>query len=334
MFGTKTKRPTLSSLPLRLVRRLGGTANLHLRGSVLVLDQSMLGMRSSMFVPVEWVTVTRGTRRRTTGWSTALVALVLSAATLGGLYCVIALTQRWETAQLSLKLALFAGWAASLWVPVAALKLLPRHAPTAALIIETADGVQHLEFWHAADRDPALEAVLAKIEQVEKRPKNIVPNTIETTYTARTSTVFLLELAKATFIALLAFVPVALLALYLEQPSLALLGTAPFGFYLGKWIVDWVGWRMTPPSVRRTLRSLGRGDSVAARDHVAEALETMPDSIETVVLAVQVDIENSDFDRAMQRCRHVARLDPDVADGLMEEIWDCKRIHDRMHVDL
>lgn len=334
MFGTKTKRPAFSSLPLRVVRKLSGTATLQLRGSVLVLDQSMLGMRSSTFVPVEWVTVVRGTRRRTTGWSAALVALVLSAATLGGLYCLIALTRAWETTGFLRRAALFAGWATCLWVPAAALKLLPRQSPTAALIIETANGVRHVEFWHAADRDPALETVLAKIERVETRPKDTVPNTIETTYAPRSSTVFLLELAKATFIALLVFIPVALVAVYLGQPSLALLGTAPFGFFLGKWVVGWVGWRMTPPSVRRTLRSLNRGDSQAARDHVAEALETMPDSIETVVLAVQVDIENSDFDGAMQRCRHVARLDPEVADGLMEEIWDCKRIHDRMQVDL
>ena len=314
------------------IKQLGGPhrASLELRGTVLVYHQRGWAGSASVFIPIEWVTVSSRSRSNVN----YLVCLLLALLALASLLSALALELTGGRDPAPLVLAVLAVPSA-VCCGVAALclyRFLQRHRTT-LLTVETEPPGLRIEFWHTPLQNPRLDTLLERLGNLRAHIEDVTPYPIQTSHTWYRLRPLRAVLLKGVLYSLVLYIPVSLIADYLDMHSLLLFLLLPPAFYGGHYALTALRNLGNPKSFRAAVRSYNKGEVNLADSYLRDTLATHPDHAESLLLSVYVNVEQRQFDRAFALCRKLAAFDQDHADDLTKEVWAIKRMHDRMETE-
>ncbi len=311
------------------IRPVGGPrhASLELRGTVLVFHQRGWAGSASVFIPVEWITVSSRHRYN----NNFLFGVLLSGMILVSL-CSAML---FEATKGSLLTAVGIGVPALLCAGVVSYCLFRflRRDRTTVLTVETDPRSTQIEFWHLPTKTPELDRLLVRLGTVRARIEEVAPYPIQTSHSWYRLRPLRAVLAKGVLFSAILYVPVSLIAGYMEMPHLVfflLLPPAFYGAQYGLMVVRSLG---SPKSFRAAVRSYNRGEVGRADSLLSDTLAAYPNHPESLMLSVYVHVEQRQFDRAFDQCRKLAAVDQHHADDLVKEVWAIKRMYDRMELE-
>ncbi len=311
------------------IRTVGGPrqASLELRGTVLVFHQKGWAGSASVFIPVEWITVSSRFRYNTN----YLLGMLLAGALFISLCSAITV----EATRGAIVQAAAAAIPALLCLVVNLYFLyrVLQRGRTTILSVESDPRAMHIEFWHVPTREPELDALLDRLNSLRSRIEDVAPYPIQTSHTWYRLRPLRAVLAKGLLYSVILYLPVSILAGYLEMPMLVLFLLVPPLFYGGQYGLVALRSLGSPKSFRAAVKSYNRGEVGRADSLLSDTLAAHPNHPESLMLSVYVKVEQRQFDRAFDQCRKLAAVDQDHADDLVKEVWAIKRMYDRMELE-
>ncbi|MCC6491211.1 MAG: hypothetical protein IT364_27225 [Candidatus Hydrogenedentes bacterium] len=314
------------------IRQVGGPrrASLELRGTVLVYHQHGWAGSASVYIPIEWVSVSSRYRNNMNYLVCLSLLLLALVSLLSGLLLEVT---SGESPSLLTLLAFAVPAALCCGVSVLCLfRFLKRHRTT-VLAVDTGHTGMRVEFWHTPAEDPKLDALLDRLSSLRERIEDVTQYPIHTSHTWYRMRPFRAVLLKGLTYSLVLYIPVSLIADYLDRHVLLLFLLLPPAFYGGHYALMALRNLGNPKSVRAAVRSYNKGEVGQADSFLRDTLAAHPDHAESLLLSVYVNVEQQQFDRAFAQCRKLAAFDRDHADDLVKEIWAIKRMHDRMDAE-
>jgi hypothetical protein len=311
------------------IRPVGGPrqASLELRGTVLVYHQHGWAGSASVFIPVEWVAVSSRFRYNTN----YLFGVLLAGALLISLSSAVTVDITRGAYAHAAGVAVPA--LMCLIVNLYCLYRMLQRGRTTILSVESEPRMMRIEFWHVPSQDALLDALLDRLNSLRDRIEEIAPYPIQTSHTWYRLRPLRAVLAKGLLFSVILYVPVSILAGYLEMPGLVFFLLVPPIFYGGQYALVALRSLSSPKSFRAAVKSYNRGEVGEADSLVSDALAAYPDHPESLMLSVYVKVEQRQFDRAFDQCRKLAAVDQAHADDLVKEVWAIKRMYDRMELE-
>ncbi|MCL4691594.1 MAG: hypothetical protein KJ060_03685, partial [Candidatus Hydrogenedentes bacterium] len=194
------------------IRTVGGPrqASLELRGTVLVFHQKGWAGSASVFIPVEWITVSSRFRYNTN----YLLGMLLAGALFISLCSAITVeATRGATIQAA---AAVIPALLCLAVNLYFLYRVLQRGRTTILSVESDPRAMHIEFWHVPTREPELDALLDRLNSLRSRIEDVAPYPIQTSHTWYRLRPLRAVLAKGLLYSVILYLPVSILAGYLE----------------------------------------------------------------------------------------------------------------------
>jgi len=323
------------------IERVGapGKAWLELRGSILLYHKQTWVSSSSMYIPVEWVRVSHGRcrdlRRLWRGLLGILVAVLFALP--------LALTVRMHLREpLDIGLAMVLGvclaftLGAGLWSLLSF--LWPRSITTVS--VEGTPDAFVLRFWRPRREIAALDALLARVEAVQRRFQETGLHPVRMNHLWSHPRPFRMALVKGlavSFLLYITFLALEVLRLsgygrpvprwcyaLLAAPPVASLGAVAFRRVLGL---------SEAQDLRRAARCYRQGALSDAVQLLKRCLEADPGHTTARLLMIRVLTESGAFEEALSYCARLTEEHPVAATRLESTIWDLKRMYARMNND-
>ena len=308
-----------------------GEATLEIRGTVLVYHQSGWAGSATVFIPIEWVSISETMRRDSRRLVRAVFFLLLVAVLLGvmdtALHVLPVDVLPWVLTALGAP-ALFFTFVGAFW-----LATWGRRRPATLLWVNSEPRPQHIEFWRDGRPDHNLEPLIARLTELSMRIRDFTSFPLQTSHTWYRLRPMRAILMKGVVVSLLLYAPVALLSEYIKQPLLMLFLLAPPGAYVARYVVEELRSLGEPKAFRAAVRSYNRGEAARASALLRSVIAEHPRHIEALMLSAYADMELNDFPRAFELCRALSAADSELADEFVKEVWALKRMYDRMQID-
>ena len=332
----------MSSAPRIPIERVGapGEAWIELRGSVLLFHKRSWVAASSSFIPIEWVRVSHGRRRDLRRLWLGLLGVMVAVLTSLPLSLILFYMRERHAADWLLAVPLAAMFLVALGVGLYALALFLRLRDVTVIDVARDPRWLRIAFWRTPRRDPALDGLVARIEQECGRGTEAALAPVHMHHMWYRPQPFRVALIKGMVVSFFAY----LALLFLEAmhwwgygPRVAggyyaLLLVPPL-FYLGVLLVRRVLRRRLPEHYRAAVKAHAREDLDAAAQHLGALLEAQPDHDAARLLMIQVATERYDFDDAFHHCGRLAQTSPFLAMRLESTIWGIHRLYHRMQED-
>jgi len=302
-------------------------ASLELRGTVLVYHQRGWAGSASVFIPIEWITVSSRSRFNTNFLIGILLASMLFVSLLSALVFEITLGSTLSAAGVAVPALL------CLAAAFYCLYRFLQRGRTTVLSFESDPRKLRIEFWHVPTRDASLDRLLDRLIALSARIEEVAPYPIQTSHTWYRLRPLRAVMAKGLLFSVILYVPVSLLAGYLEMPALVLFLLLPPAVYGAQYTLMMLRSLGSPKSFRAAVKSYNRGEVGQADSLLSDTLALYPNHPESLMLSVYVNVEQRQFDRAFDQCRKLAAVDQDHADDLVKEVWAIKRMYDRMELE-
>lgn len=313
------------------IRRLSGPrkAWLELKGTVLIYHESGWMGSASVFIPIEWVSVSRRHRYHAQWLMCGVICLAvfLTSGTLASIAVESEASFRW------IAYALGAPAAVSLAGFVACCLAFLRRRPTTLLSVDAEPQAMQIEFWHDPDSDQRLTALLAKLKNIHDRIEDVTPYPIQTSHTWYRLKPLRAVIAKGLLISAVLYFPVTVLAAYYDIPLLNLFIFLPPLYHLGRYGFDWMLSFDQPKGFRRAIRLYDLGQYSEADRVLRQCAEEEPDNFDVLMLWMYVCLEQRKYDEAFELCHRLAKHDEEAAEAFTTEIWSMKRMYDRMEIN-
>lgn len=323
------------AMPLKATIRPVGSlseATLEIRGTVLVYHQSGWAGSATVFVPVEWVSISEIMRRDSRRLFRAIFFFLIVAVLLGvmdtALHVLPSDVLPWVMTALGAPAAFFA-FVGAFW-----LATWGRRLPATLLWVNSEPAPQHIEFWGNDKQNADIERVMERLKELSSRIRDFTSFPLQTSHTWYRLRPLRAILIKGVMISVLLYAPVALLSEYIHQPMLMLFLLAPPGAYLSRYLFEEARSLAEPKAFRAAVRSYNRGEAARASALLRTVIAEHPRHIEALMLSAYADMELNDFPRAFELCRALAAADSELADEFVKEVWALKRMHDRMRIDV
>nr|MBX7258181.1 hypothetical protein [Candidatus Hydrogenedentota bacterium] len=309
-----------------------GEATLEIRGTVLVYHQSGWAGSATVFIPVEWISISETMRRDNRRLVRAVFFFLIVAVLFGvmdaALHVLSGDVLPWVLTALGAPAAFFV-FVGAFW-----LATWGRRRPAMLLWVNSEPAPQHIEFWRARKHDEDLETLMERLKELSSRIRDYTSFPLQTSHTWYRLRPLRALVIKGLMISVLLYAPVALLSEYINQPALMLFLLAPPGVYLARYLFEEVRSLSEPRAFRAAVRSYNRGEAARASALLRTVIAEHPRHIEALMLSAYADIELNDFPRAFELCRALAAADSELADEFVKEVWALKRMHDRMQIDV
>lgn len=330
MSDTAITPPELK--PLRVpVKPVNGPGNalIELKGTILVFHQRAWSGKASVFIPVEWISLkhVRCTDMRVVYQVMALPALLMLLS-----MPLIGLARE------------YFGPNADIWGGIAFLGLFTllvtagiggfvagRNRPAVELTANLERAPLRIRFWHRHGEDRNQDQLVARLMSMTERADEIISYTIQNSHTWYRIRPLRAAIIKSVFFTAVLLLPVQVIAATFNQPLVNLVLVLPAIVYVGRYGLESMLLRFAPQGFRQAVLSYNRDEFSQAEKHLRTVFDAEPDYLEGCLLSIQLSLERRDFGTAFQRCRQVAKSDPDLADDIAEEIWLFKRMNDRMN---
>ena len=311
------------------IRPAGGPrrASLELRGTVLVYHQRGWAGSASVFIPIEWITVSSRSRYNTNFLFGLLLAGTLCASLSSALAYEVTRGSMMDAATVAIPALL------CLAAATFCLYRFLQRGRTTILSVESDPRNMRIEFWHVPTQDPAIDALLDRMNDLNARIEEMAPYPIQTSHTWYRLRPLRAVMAKGLLYSVILYVPVSLLAGYLEMPALVFFLLLPPAVYGAQYGLMALRSLSSPKSFRAAVKSYNRGEVRQADSLLCDTLAAYPNHPESLMLSVYVNVEQRQFDRAFDQCRKLAAVDQDHADDLVKEVWAIKRMYDRMELE-
>ena len=314
-----------------------GRAWLELRGSILIYRRESWVTSASLFMPIEWVSVSTYHRRDYRQLWNGIIGLMAAALFTLPLSLLLFFMgpyepgDLWIATGLGALLCIAAG--SGIW---SLLRFLPRR-PVTVLKVANAAYPLEIAFWRHPGERPGLDALVARLEHQPGQADERMPYPVRMNHLWRRPRPFRIALVRgltiafALYVALLVMELLRLAGLDLALPGVlyALLAVPPLA-HLAHAALRRDGIRREPASFREALRAYQRGELGEAQALLASLLEQDPGHALGRLLMVQACAEAAEFDAAMAHCEALAREEPLLATRLQASLWGLKRLHDRM----
>jgi hypothetical protein len=304
---------------------------LELKGTVLIYHRRGWVGSQSVFIPVEWVSITERQRLDSkyllVGLPALALALVLQAPLLRA-----ASTTSWGESHWP---ALIAGGALALWAFAVVFVVLAflRRRPTTLIAVDSEPARLRIEFWHRPTDDPNLDSLVGSLKSLRERIHDMMPYPVQSGHTWYRLRPFRATLFKGLFISIILCVPIAVLGWLTRTPYVEFLLLLPPVFYMSIYGMNYIRMLSAPRLFREALRCYNRGETAPAREKIERALAEHPDYMDANLLGIYVSVELQDFERAFGLCRKVSAINPEVGEEIAKELWSLRRMHDRMNVE-
>ncbi|GMW02277.1 MAG: hypothetical protein AMXMBFR84_34130 [Candidatus Hydrogenedentota bacterium] len=313
------------------IRRLSGPrkAWLELKGTVLIYHETGWMGSASVFIPIEWVSVSRRLRYHSQ-WllgGVVCLAVFLTSGTLASIAVEAEHSFRW------IAYALGAPTAVSLAGFVACCIAFLRRRPTTLLSVDSEPQNMQIEFWHDPVSDQRLTALLAKLKTIHDRIDDVAPYPIQTSHTWYRLRPLRAVLAKGLLLSAVLYFPVTILAQYYGWPLLNLFVVLPPLFHLGRYGFEWLVSFEQPRGFRRAVKLYDQGSYAEADRVLKDCARNEPENHDVMLLWMYVCLELRNFDKAFEICRGLAKVDEEAAEAFTTEIWSMKRMYDRMEIN-
>lgn len=314
-----------------------GRAWLELKGSILIYRRESWVTSASVFIPVEWISVSERWQYDWRHLWRGIIALMTAVLFALPLALFVRMMRPYQPGDflIGAGLAGFLGLAAAtgLWQ----LSRFPRRKLVTVLSVSGQPFGMEMAFWRTTGTDAALDNVIETMHTGRARIED------ELAYPVRMNHMW--HRPKPYRIALLKGLAISLclgMALLLME-TLRAVGY-PFGY--SRWLLALVAapplfyvlaenirrgpLNRRPLAYRIALRAYLRGDLALARECLDTLLREQPLHSEARLLMVQTCAEGYEFDRALEHCERLAVEHPLLASRLQATIWSLRRIHDRM----
>lgn len=321
------------------VRPVGkpGRAWVELKGSILIYRRESWATSASVFMPLEWVSVSESLRydwKRLWRGTIALLCAVLFALPLSLLVFHMSPHEPMDL-WIGLGLAVFLAIAAaiSFWQ----FWLLPRREGVTVLRVERQPFGLDMAFWRRPGEQPVLDALVDAIRSGRRHVDTELAHPIRMNHLWHRPKPYRIAFVKGVAVSIC----LSMAFLFLETVRALGYGPdfprwlyatifAPPPFYL---LLE--GLRRGPLSrrpyaYRAALRAYLKGDLMTARAHLEMLLREQPGYAEARLLMVQACAEDYAFDNAFAHCAKLAEEHPMLASRLETAIWGLKRMHERM----
>lgn len=302
-------------------------SSLELRGTVLVYHQRGWAGSASVFIPIEWITVSSRTRFNTNFLLGVLLGGMLFVSLCSALLLEIARGSMLNAAGVAVPAL------ACLAAAVYCLYRFLQRGRTTVLSVDSDPRRMRIEFWHVPTLDPTLDSLLDRLKSLSARIEEVAPYPIQTSHTWYRLRPLRAVMAKGLLFSVILYVPVSLLAGYMDAPELMLFLLLPPAFYGAQYAYMALRSLSSPKSFRAAVKSYNRGEVGQADSLLTDTLAVHPNHPESLMLSVYVNVEQRRFDRAFDQCRKLAAVDRDHADDLVKEVWAIKRMYDRMELE-
>lgn len=303
---------------------------LELKGTVLIYHRRGWVGSQSVFIPVEWVSITERQRLDGKYLLLGVPALVLALALQAPLLRAAGATA-WEDSHWP---ALIAGGALFLWgiALVLVVRAFLRRKPTTLIAVDSEPARLRIEFWHRPADDPDLDLLVGSLKVLRERIHDVTPYPVQSGHTWYRLRPFRATLFKGLFISMILYVPIAVLGWMTKTPYVEFLLLLPPAFYMTVYGVNSVRMLSAPRSFREALRHYNRGETAIARDKIDLTIREHPDFLDANLLGIYASVELQDFDRAFALCRKLHALHPEISEEIAKELWSLRRMYERMNV--
>lgn len=312
-----------------------GHAWLELRGTVLLLHtQSWLGA-SSMYVPIEWVSVEHDLRRDLRRLWLALIAFL--TAVLLALPSALLLRQPDSPGpDLWLAGVLLGLVALCLVVSVAATVGFLRRRPLIRLRVESEMQQVTVELWRPRN-SVALEALLGRLAATHAELEALVSFPIRMHHAWRRPRPYRIALLRGMLISALLYALLVSWDLLIGRGSAGAFPRVLYLILLAPPLAQLAGvalrralWQ-DPRSYRRAVAAYLRQRHHEAEALLRDTLEANRDHGPARLLLVQLLTELGRFEEASQQCERLALDHPLLASRLQASLFGIKRLHARMN---
>ena len=314
-----------------------GRAWLELRGSILIYRRESWVTSASLFIPVEWVSVSEKRRRDLRRLWHGILGLMAAVLFTLPLTLLVYRMRPHEPVDLWIGLGLGLLLAVALVSGLWSLARFPRREPVTVLRIANDAYPLDIAFWRHPGASPALDGLVAALREQTRVPADRMPFPVRMNHLWRRPRPFRIALVRGLAISFVLYVAL----LFLE--SLRLAGVGPEfsrALYLLLLLPPPVhllgaiarrGARLKEPAAfRAALRAYQRGDLSAPLRRLEELLEAHPAHSPGRILMVQACAEACRFDEGMSHCALLAHEHPELATRLQASLWGLKRMHERM----
>ena len=333
-----SRRNMAKSSPHKVqIEQIGGPRHtwLELKGTVLVYHASTWAASFCAYIPVEWISVSHGSRmpglrllRSGALSATALAASLLFFALAFRPSAIHTVPTALEPVlQVAATLMAAPLLIAAVWFGSSAMTALRQRRPTTVLQVDESD--MAIEFWRrdgGADLDKFVEdlgALQASVEDTASYPARVG-------HARRHVRPIRAVALKVLVTTLILYIPCKVMAAHLGMPLLMLFLALPAAVYFGRAGLDWLFMRREHPDFREAARHFHRAEFAEAEARLEALLRDEPRHEHGLLMYTQVLIMVEKFDEAFSACQQLHPVNPEAADAILEDLWALKRMHDRM----
>lgn len=314
-----------------------GRAWLELKGSILIYRRESWVTSASVFIPVEWITVSE---RRQYDWRhlwRGIIALMTAVLFALPLVLLIRMMRPYQPGDILIGAVLAGFLALTAGIGLWQLSLFPRRKLVTVLSVSGQPFDTEMAFWRTLGTSPALDDLIETMRTGRARIED------EFAYPVRMNHMW--HRPKPFRIAVLKGLAISLclgMALLLSET----LRAVGYPLAYSRWLLVFIAapplfyvfaegirrgpLNRRPLAYRIALRAYLRGDLALAQECLDTLLREQPLHSEARLLMVQTCAEGYEFDRALEHCARLAADHPLLASRLQATIWSLRRIHDRM----
>jgi len=323
------------SVPIREIGGIG-SSSLSLRGTVLVHRSKSWAGRSSVFIPIECVSISRSWRFDGRFLIRGLKAVIVTLAVVAVISVPLLFLDKGAAEKTIQVLTPFYVIIAALgvgYVTYALVRFLRRY-PTVRFDANVDDGHLSIECWSIGGARQELERLVRKVHSLQRKIDELIPYPVHMSYELFQMRPWRVSVLQAMVLVAVLYVPVRWLAEWYAMPYLYLFLALPVIVYIGRFVMDRGRLYLQPSSLREAVKDYERDDFQAARGKLDGLLAKRPSHLPALMLHAQVCTLLDDFYAAFASVDAIEQLEPELGDMLRDEILSIQKLQRRMDMDV
>lgn len=322
-----------------------GSMTLELKGDILICHSYGWSETSTLYIPMECLSVESSKRRDgrilIRGFLAPLLVVAAIVAFIPPFLAIRGILDHLDPELLNawyLGGALAAFMLSLLYSLYSVVRFIkPR--PVIRFRVHEEEGEGTFEFWYEAIRRPEQSALIDRMKEIERQSGENLPFPLRMGYTwqhVRPARAVIVRAFGGMFLFYVLTILVHQGWQWIRDveitvsPWFLLIFLLPWVWFLGQYLILRLGMRKELPVFREGVRFFDRQNFDEAEKRFLKTLEMNPDHIPSLYLLIDIAANRFDFDQAFHFCQQLAKAAPDEAEVVSEELWTLRRLASRI----